>query len=84
MIETFIAELDRSLHGPRRVKTRLLEEARSGLLDAIDSYRATGSDPVDAARQALVEFGGVVDVAPAFRPSSTPIRAEFSNRGASQ
>lgn len=67
LIEEFLAELDRSLHGPRGARKSLLEEAKDGLLDATDAYRHLGVHPADAVRRALADFGTIAEVTPAFQ-----------------
>jgi len=63
MIDTYLGELDRRLHGCGRFKADLLEEARDGLHDAADAYRAGGWDDVEAERRAVADFGPAAVVA---------------------
>lgn len=66
-VDGTIAELDRALRGPVRVKRGLLDETRAGLVDAVHAYRAAGVDRTEAARRAVADFGDVPEVAPAFQ-----------------
>lgn len=66
-IEAYVADLDRALRGPRRVKADLLREARDGLLDAAEGHRAAGLDRDHADRRAITEFGDVRRVAPGYQ-----------------
>lgn len=63
MIEGYLAELDERLHGCGRLKADLLEEARDGLHDAADAYRAGGWDDEEAERRAVADFGPAAVVA---------------------
>ncbi|UUV35193.1 permease prefix domain 1-containing protein [Amycolatopsis roodepoortensis] len=56
-IEAYIGELDAQLSGPRSAKADLLTEARDGLVDAADAYRAGGVDEAEAERRAVADFG---------------------------
>lgn len=57
MIDEYLVDLDRRLHGCGRFKADLLAEARDGLRDAADAYRAGGWSDEDAERRAVAEFG---------------------------
>ena len=63
MIDEYLGELDRRLHGCGRFKADLLEEARDGLHDAADAYRAGGWSDEDAQRRAVADFGPAAVVA---------------------
>ncbi|ADJ42873.1 hypothetical protein AMES_1051 [Amycolatopsis mediterranei S699] len=63
MIDAYLGELDRRLHGCGRFKADLLEEARDGLHDAADAYRAGGWSEEDAQRRAVADFGPAAVVA---------------------
>jgi hypothetical protein len=62
-IDGYLAELDRRLTGEAKHKSDLLDEARDGLHDAADAYRAGGWSDEDAERRAVREFGPVGVVA---------------------
>ncbi|WP_143049732.1 permease prefix domain 1-containing protein [Asanoa ishikariensis] len=68
-IDSYVRELDRRLHGPRRRKADMIVEVRDGLRDAADAVRAgsPGVSPAEAERQAVEEFGPVPDLAPEFQ-----------------
>jgi hypothetical protein len=63
MIDVYIAELARSLRGPRRFRTDLVTEARDSLVDAAEAYELAGLARRDAERQAVVDFGDVRTIA---------------------
>ncbi|MEQ0563773.1 permease prefix domain 1-containing protein [Amycolatopsis sp. NEAU-NG30] len=63
MIDGYLAELDRRLHGCGRFKADLLAEARDGLHDAADAYRAGGWSTEEAERRAVADFGPAAVVA---------------------
>ncbi|WP_020633662.1 permease prefix domain 1-containing protein [Amycolatopsis alba] len=56
-IEDCIGDLDRRLSGSPGAKADLLTEARDGLIDAADAYRAGGVDDAEAERRAVADFG---------------------------
>ncbi|MEU3625075.1 hypothetical protein BS329_22940 [Amycolatopsis coloradensis] len=56
-IEAYISELDRRLSGSAGAKADLLAEARDGLIDAAEAYRAGGVTEHDAERLAVADFG---------------------------
>lgn len=68
-IDSYVRELDRRLHGPRRRKADMIVEVRDGLRDAADAVRAESPDvsAAEAERQAVEEFGPVPAVAPEFQ-----------------
>ncbi|WP_103353194.1 permease prefix domain 1-containing protein [Amycolatopsis sp. CA-128772] len=63
MIDAYLADLDRRLHGCGRFKADLLDEARDGLHDAADAYRAGGWTGEEAERRAVADFGPAAVVA---------------------
>ncbi|WP_106401003.1 permease prefix domain 1-containing protein [Actinocorallia populi] len=77
-IEARVAELSAVLHGPARLKARMLEELRGGLADAAADL-SPGPDP-DAARRAVAEFGSVSELAPAFQRELTLAQARRTAR----
>lgn len=42
-VEDHLAALDAALHGPARVKSRMLAEVRDGLTDAADAHAEAGA-----------------------------------------
>ncbi|MFY1598100.1 permease prefix domain 1-containing protein [Micromonospora sp. WMMD737] len=66
-VEERLRELGAHLRGPRRLKSDLLTEARHGLLDAVEAYRADGLPAAEAQRRAVAEFGSPAQLAPAYQ-----------------
>jgi hypothetical protein len=66
-VETYLTGLSRALRGPRRRKADLLAEARDSLVDATEAYQAEGLSPVEAAGQAVADFGDLAEVVPGYR-----------------
>src|SRR4051812_26337431 len=67
VIETYVAELGRTLRGPRRAKADLLAEARDSLVDAAGARERVGLPREEAEREAVAEFGAVPDIAPGYQ-----------------
>lgn len=67
VIATHVAALDNVLRGPRRTRRCMVAEARAGLRDAEEAYRAKGVAPERAAVLAVREFGAVSEVAPSYQ-----------------
>jgi hypothetical protein len=67
-IDRYLGEVAGRLPGPRRAHTAIVDELRSGLLDAADAYRAAGLTQTQAAGRAVADFGDPAAVAAAFRP----------------
>jgi len=67
VIDTYIAELDAALRGPRRARTDLLTEARDSLVDATRAYEDGGLPAAAAERRAVREFGDVRHIAREFQ-----------------
>ncbi|MEU2661666.1 permease prefix domain 1-containing protein [Micromonospora sp. NBC_01740] len=66
-VEERLRELGAHLRGPRRLKSDLLTEARHGLLDAVDAYRADGLPATEAQHRAVADFGSPAELAPAYQ-----------------
>jgi hypothetical protein len=64
--EQLLAELDRTLRGPRRARRRLLSEIDEHLTDAIGGELAQGVDPAAAEPRILDRFGNPAFVAAAW------------------
>lgn len=83
-IEEHVAALAAALHGPARVKERMLAEARDALTDAAadiaDGGSPDGRGAERAARQAVDDFGSVEDIAPAFQRELTIAQARQTAR----
>jgi hypothetical protein len=67
LIETYVAELDSTLRGPRGVKADIVAEALDGLLEATEAYRDSGLDEDGAQQRAIADFGTVPQIAPGFQ-----------------
>jgi hypothetical protein len=67
VIDAYIGELRRRLHGPRRATADLVTEARDGLVDAAAGYESMGLCRRDAERRAVDEFGDVREIAAEFQ-----------------
>ena len=67
-VEAYLRAVAVGLPGPRQARSDILDELRSGLLDAIDARRGAGLPPSAAADAAIAEFGDPRQVARAFRP----------------
>jgi hypothetical protein len=70
-IDLHVAALDRALRGPRRTRRGMVAEARAGLRDAADAYRAGGVAPDQAEALAVRDFGTVPEVAPSYQDELT-------------
>ncbi|MEU8296621.1 permease prefix domain 1-containing protein [Micromonospora sp. NPDC048909] len=66
-VEGHLRELAARLHGPARLKSDLLTEARHGLQDAVEAYRAGGLPAAEAERRAVAEFGSPAQLLPAWQ-----------------
>lgn len=63
-VHATVAELDRTLRGPARLKRCLLAEVRHGLDDAVAAHREAGLDEPAARARAAAEFGTAPQIAP--------------------
>ncbi|MET9776570.1 permease prefix domain 1-containing protein [Streptomyces sp. NPDC006367] len=63
-VEEYVATLSAALHGPARVKARMLEEIRDGLVDTVAAYADDGMPHGQAARRAVREFGTPDELVP--------------------
>lgn len=70
-IDNHVTALARVLRGPRRTRRSMLDEIRSGLLDAAEAHRDAGLTPEQAATRAVRDFGAVREVAPLFQDELT-------------
>lgn len=70
-VAAHVAELDRVLSGPERIRRSMIDEVRDGLRDAEAAHRCAGLDPHRAALQAVREFGTVPEVAPLMQEELT-------------
>lgn len=79
-VEAHVAALSAALHGPARLKDRMLAEFRDGLMDAAADLSPDGPPDARAARQAVVEFGTVLELSPAFQRELTIAQARRTAR----
>ncbi|WP_230424498.1 permease prefix domain 1-containing protein [Prauserella cavernicola] len=63
-VEAHAAELAASLHGPEKVRTRLVDEIREGLADTIAAHTREGEPPEGVFERAVREFGTPAELAP--------------------
>jgi hypothetical protein len=73
MIEEYVDTLGRRLRAPRRAKADVMREVRHSLDDAAEAYVGAGLAPQVAARRAVVEFGTVDDLVPAYQAELTAL-----------
>jgi hypothetical protein len=66
-IDTYVAELARSLPGPRQVRRDLLTELDDGLRDAAEAHQASGLPAREAELRAVRENGPVADLVADYR-----------------
>jgi hypothetical protein len=78
-VERYLAEVAAQLPGSRRVRSDIVAELRSGLLDAMDARCSAGLPPCEAVQAAISEFGDPAQVAAGFR---TEIAAGLARRAA--
>jgi hypothetical protein len=74
-LEAYLRAAAANMVGPRRERSDILAELRSGLLDAIDAHRAAGLPEQAAAEAAITEFGDPRAVGSAFRPHLAMVQA---------
>jgi len=68
VVEVYLGQVAAKLPGPRRARSGVLAELRSGLLDAVDAHRRSGLIPMEAAAAATGEFGEPGGLARALGP----------------
>lgn len=80
LVEAHVRALGDRLRGPARLRRSLLEEVRSGLLDAADAELRTrpGTDPAAAQLRAISAFGAPAELAPAFQAQLLAAQARRS------
>lgn len=66
-VDSYLAELDKALHGSHREKRDLIAEARDHIADAAQARMDEGCSPHDAEVEAVGEFGAVHDIAPSYQ-----------------
>jgi hypothetical protein len=77
-VEAYLRAAADSMAGPRRERSDILAELRSGLLDAIDAKRDAGLPEQAATEAAITEFGHPRQVASAFGPHLAMIQARHT------
>jgi hypothetical protein len=75
LIDAYLDQVDSALPGPRRARSGIMHELRSGLLDAVDAHSRAALPAATAAGAAISEFGDPRQVADAFRPELTITQA---------
>ncbi|TDC57683.1 hypothetical protein E1281_03835, partial [Actinomadura sp. KC345] len=82
VVEDYVESLAANLHGPSRVKARLVEEIRDGLHDTVEAH-TTGGMPFDrAAHQAVREFGTGEELLPHCQRELTIAQTRHTARAA--
>jgi hypothetical protein len=79
-VEVYVTALAAALHGPRRVKARLVEEIRDGLTDAVAAHAGEGTPYPHAARAAVREFGTAQELVPSCQRELTLAQARHTAR----
>ncbi|MBT1099300.1 permease prefix domain 1-containing protein [Streptomyces anulatus] len=80
LVEKHVAELDALLHGPSRAKSRLVEEARDGLIETVAAYTGEGEPYERAVHRAVAEFGSARELAASFQRELTIAQARHTAR----
>jgi hypothetical protein len=79
-VEDYAAALAAALHGPARVKARMVEEIRDGLTDAVAAHTREGLPYQRAADQAVREFGTTDELVPSCQRELTIIQTRRTAR----
>ncbi|WP_119728549.1 permease prefix domain 1-containing protein [Thermomonospora amylolytica] len=79
-MEEYVAALTAALHGPARVRARMVGDIRDGLVDTADAYAQEGMPPQDAAREAVRDFGPVGEIAASCQRELTVVQARHTAR----
>ncbi|WP_175408641.1 permease prefix domain 1-containing protein [Streptomyces sp. TRM64462] len=78
----YVEALAAVLHGPARLKARMLEEIRDGLHDTVAAYAGAGLPAAQAATAAVRDFGTPQELAPALQRELTIAQARRTARTA--
>ncbi|WP_222947007.1 permease prefix domain 1-containing protein [Streptomyces sp. TRM49041] len=81
-IDAYVAALSDSLQGPARAKSRMVEEIRDGLDDAVAAHTRAGVPYERAAELAVRDFGAPDRLAPTFQHELTIAQARHTARAA--
>lgn len=79
-IEDYIAALTAALHGPARIKARMIEEIHDGLADTVKAHTREGMAYQRAAHQAVGEFGTLDELVPSCQRELTIAQARHTAR----
>ncbi|GAA1382297.1 permease prefix domain 1-containing protein [Catellatospora chokoriensis] len=78
VFDRYLAELAARLHGPRRVRARILSEIHDSLVDALDARTDNGAPLETAAAAAVSEFGDPATVAHSFAGELATVSARHT------
>lgn len=79
-VEDYLTALAAGLHGPARVKARMLSELRDGLVDATAAQISDGEPYQHAARRAVREFGTADELIPGCQQELTIAQTRHTAR----
>ncbi|MFF8956074.1 permease prefix domain 1-containing protein [Streptomyces sp. NPDC014894] len=82
LVEEYVTALAAAVHGPARVKARMVEEIRDGLAETVAARTREGMSRPEAARHAIREFGTVEELAPGWQAELTVAAARHAARSA--
>ena len=71
VVAEHVAELERRLRGPSRLRRSMVAETRDGLRDAAAAHEDGGLTPSEAAARAVRDFGAVREIAPLYQDELT-------------
>jgi hypothetical protein len=74
-VEGYLAAVAGRLTAPPAARAAITEELRDGLLESLETHRARGCTPQEAAAAAIAEFGDPGAVAAAFGPELAAVQA---------
>ena len=80
LVEDHVAALAAVLHGPARIKARMIEEIRDGLADTVTARTREGASYQHAAREAVREFGTLDELVPSCQRELTISQARHTAR----
>ncbi|MGW6462013.1 permease prefix domain 1-containing protein [Streptomyces sp. NPDC055078] len=81
-VEEYVTALAAAVHGPARVKARMVEEIRDGLSETVAAHIRAGVPRGHAARLAVREFGTVAELAPSWQSELTIAQTRHTARAA--
>lgn len=79
-VENYAATLAAALHGPARVKARLVDEIRDGFADAVEVHAREDRSCQRAADAAVRDFGTPDEIAPSCQRELTVAQARYTAR----